>query len=132
MPFTRRIYRGLAIAVAARKRCDNGFNPEWFAKWDDRIRGILSDHFPSGSGFDAGTQIDLDKSDGDKLVFRTSFHHMNEGGFYDGWTDHTITATPSFEHGFHLKVSGRDRNGIKDYISHQFSHSLMLELEWEF
>lgn len=132
MTYSRRTYRGLAIAVASRKRCDNGFNPEWFDKWSDRIAGVISDRFPSGSGFDAGTKIDLEKSTGDKLVFHTSFHHMNDGGYYDGWTDHTVTVTPSLEHGFHLKISGRDRNGIKDYIAGQFSHALMTELEWEF
>lgn len=44
---------------------------------------------------------------------------MNECGYYDGWTAHTITVTPSFS-GFNLLISGRDRNDIKAYIRDTF------------
>lgn len=128
---TRPIYQGLARCVAARINCDNGFNPTWFDTWSDRIAGIIHDHFPSGSCFDARTQIDLDRSTGNRLVFHTSFHHMNDSGMYDGWTEHTITATPDFQFGFDLKISGRDRNGIKDYIAEVFAHALNRELSWD-
>jgi hypothetical protein len=74
---------------------------------------------PSGSGFDNGTQIDRDRSD--VLIFSTSFHHMDEAGGYDGWTEHTVRVKPSLAWGFDLTVSGRDRNGIKDYIADVFS-----------
>jgi hypothetical protein len=77
---------------------------------------------PSGSGFDNGTQIDEDRSD--VLRFATAFHHMDECGMYDGWTEHTIRVKPSLAWGFDLKVSGRDRNGIKDYIADVFAQWL--------
>jgi hypothetical protein len=79
----------------------------------------LMETAPSGSGFDAGTQIDEDRSD--TLVFTTAFHHMNEGGYYDGWTEHTVRVKPSLAWGFDLTVSGRDRNDIKDYIADTFA-----------
>jgi len=50
------------------------------------------------------------------LVFHCSYHHMNENGYYDGWTDHIVHVTPSLIHGFRLRITGTNRNGIKDYL----------------
>lgn len=86
----------------------------------DELQSLL----PSGSGFDAGTQIDLERSTPEKIVFNTSFHHMDEAGFYSGWTEHDVTVLPSFVHGLDIRVSGRDRNGIKDYIAEAMHHVL--------
>ena len=80
---------------------------------------ISAEILPSGSGFNGGTRFDIDKSTTDKLVFHTSYHHMSEHGYYTKWTDHTVTVTPSFR-GFNIKVSGRNHNDIKDYISQTF------------
>ena len=80
---------------------------------------INANILPSGSGFDNGTQFDVENSTMDKLVFTTSFHHMSEHGYYTKWTDHTVTVTPSF-HGLNIKVSGRNRNDIKDHIAECF------------
>jgi hypothetical protein len=82
----------------------------------------LMETAPSGSGFDAGTQIDEDRSD--VLRFATSYHHMNDGGMYDGWTEHVIRVKPSLAWGFDLTVSGPNRNDIKDYIADVFSQWL--------
>jgi len=41
---------------------------------------------------------------------------MNENGYYDGWTDHVIHVTPSLTQGFSLRITGTNRNGIKDYL----------------
>jgi hypothetical protein len=79
---------------------------------------------PSGSGVDIGTKLDLGESTSDKLVFSASFHHMDEHGGYDGWTDHKIIVTPSLQFGFNLKITGRDRNQIKDYLSDIFHTAL--------
>jgi hypothetical protein len=79
---------------------------------------------PHGSGFDNGTSLDVDASSDTKIVFTTAFHHMNEGGFYDGWTQHSIIVTPNLAIEFNLKVTGRNRNGIKDYIAECFQFQL--------
>lgn len=50
---------------------------------------------PSGSGFDAGTRLDEDKTNDSRLVFTTAFHHMDEHGTYAGWTEHTVTVRAS-------------------------------------
>lgn len=72
------------------------------------LEQIELDLLPSGSGIDSGTSLDLDKSTGEKLVFLSSFHTMNENGFYTGWADFTVIVEPSLIHGLLLKVKGRN------------------------
>ncbi len=74
---------------------------------------------PHGSGFDVGTKLDTERCTRSKLVFSTSFHHMNDVGMYDGWTEHTVTIYAKFD-GVEINVSGRNRNGIKDHIGDVF------------
>jgi hypothetical protein len=80
--------------------------------------GRLMDSAPRGSGFDNGTTVEIGR--GGTLVFETAFHHMNDGGYYDGWTEHTVRVKPCLQWGFDLTVSGRNRNNIKDYIAEVF------------
>jgi hypothetical protein len=119
-------YRELARMCGAYHRCVASGNTEWEAKWKEQINAIV-ENFPSGSGFDSGTELDLDASNDEKLTFTTSFHHMNDDGMYDGWTEHVVIVTPSLGLDYHLKISGRDRNGIKEYISECFCTCLDAE-----
>ena len=109
----------LAGSIQARINCINSNNTEWKEKHEDVIMGFEK-LLPSGSGLDSGCKFDLEKSNSHKIVINTSFHHMDENGMYDGWTDHTITLTPTFG-GFDIKISGRDRGMIKDYLCDTFS-----------
>ena len=126
----RYLYSKLASTVDAMHRCEE--KPEQYGEWATKhaetISALVREHMPSGSGFDCGTQMDCIESHAEKLVFTTSFHHMNDVGYYDGWTEHTITVTPSFIGGFNLRVSGRNRKDIKDYIHDVFSQALKTEL----
>ncbi len=122
----KEFYRKIAHLVQARINCDT-FNPrnvEWFDKHEARLNELVAEFLPHGSGFDNGTTLDLDKSTSEKLIFYTSFHHMDENGGYDGWTDHSIIVTASLVYGFNLRVTGRDRNDIKDYIATRFNDAL--------
>lgn len=126
------LYRRLANLVQARANClahDDIAKLEWAERHTDRLESLVREHMPSGSGFDNGTQIDLDSSTGEKLVFITAFHHMDAHGGYSGWTDHTVTVRASLMYGFDVKVSGRDRNQIKDYIGDAFHSALSLDVE---
>lgn len=129
----RPLYRFLATKVQARLNCKA--KPDQYGHWlqrhEDDIVEAVKRYLPSGSGFDSGTQIDLDRSTGEKLVFTTSFHHMHESGMYDGWTEHTITVKPSLMYGFSFTVSGRDRNYIKDLIGQTFDHALRVDTDKE-
>lgn len=119
----RPLYRELASLVVARLNCLKSNNTAWRDRHEDRAGKYVLAHMPAGGGFDNGTQLDFDCSHGGRLLFTTAFHHMDEGGGYDGWTEHNVTVTPSFD-GFDLTVSGRNRNDIKDYIGESFHHAL--------
>jgi len=129
MTRTLKLVNIIAIAVDAHARCVAMGNGEWAHKWQETLDNCAA-LLPSGSGFDKGTTIDRDGSKPNAIKLLTAFHHMDENGMYDGWTDHVITARPSFIHGIELSVSGRDRNAIKDYIHETFDHALSQMVEW--
>jgi hypothetical protein len=111
-----KLYQELAKTNDAYNRCIETGNKEWEDKWNDKINMIMESS-PSGSGIDCGTKFDREASNDKKLVFYVSFHHMNDNGMYDGWTEHIIKAIPSLLFGFTLTISGKDRNYIKEYLA---------------
>ena len=72
----------------------------------ENLNTIVRDFLPSGSGWDNGTTLDRERSTPEKLVFVGAFHHMDEHGFYDGWTDHTVTVRPSLANGSDCSPKG--------------------------
>ena len=120
----RKLYRELAINIDWLNRTledpSKGF---WSNKAQDHINTIMADS-PSGSGIDAGTALDLNESTGNKIIFRVSYHHMNDAGYYDGWTEHKITVKPSLTSDYDLTIGGRDRNNIKDHLYETFDYWL--------
>ena len=104
---------------------------EWIQKHAANANELVAEYLPSGSGFDSATTLDLEMSspDGNKLVFYTSFHHMDEYGEYDGWTSHTVTVRPSFVHRLDIKISGRNRGDIKEYVHEAFYCALTQEID---
>jgi hypothetical protein len=107
---------------AARDLCT--LKSGWADKHAQRINKLVADHMPSGSGFDNGTRLDLDASTPSKLVFDTAFHHMDQHGYYDGWTEHRIIVTPSLTSAFDLRITGVNRGQIKDLIHDAMHHAL--------
>ncbi len=126
----RYLYSELASLIEARRNCASNDNP-WFDKHTESIEMLVSRHMPHGSGFDSGTKIDLDESHADKLVFHADFHHMNDGGYYDGWTEHVVTVTPSLQFNYHIRISGRNRNEIKDLIHQSFDVALSTDVTYD-
>lgn len=122
-------YQVIATALAARNDC--GASPEgeahpWYAKWTAVIEKETAE-LPSGSGIDSGVKFDFDASTPEKLVFDFGYHHMNDGGYYDGWTNHSLIVTPSLQFGFSLRITGKDRNDTKDYLHEIFQYALAEE-----
>ncbi len=125
---TKLLYQRLHIAFVAMKNCERSGNTEWLARHGETIQQLVREHMPSGSGWDCGTSYDLSEWTDSKMVFHGSFHHMSDGGYYDGWTGHVVTVRPSFD-GIDMAISGRDRNGIKDYLGGTFYSALQTEID---
>lgn len=127
---SRNLITEIASTLQAMRNCEKSGNAEWLVKHRERLEQIQRNDLPSGSGLDSGTTIDLDKSTSTKIVLHTSFHHMNDAGMYDGWTEHTLTITPAFG-GIDIKIGGRDRNGIKEYLHEVFYYNLTAQRDVE-
>lgn len=125
----RKIYDILNVAVTAKNNCCNGevLNTKWGSKWDDLIRYIEKNHLPHGSGFDCGTVvIEEECVSGLKLVLKFDYHHMDEHGYYDGWTSHKVIVTPYFD-GIGVTVKGalpRKYRHNKEYFGDTIHYSL--------
>lgn len=117
-----------ASLVTAIANCVAAGNEAWRLTHTERLVTLCREHMPHGSGIDAGTYIELPVSSARKLVFRTSYHHMNEHGSYDGWTEHDVTVRPAFE-GYDITISGPDRNGIKEYLHEVFVDALSRRID---
>lgn len=122
-----KVYEALAQAVEALNR--NPSNKETEEVMVDKIKTIM-ESAPCGSGFDSGTKFLEEKSNCKRLVFRTAFHHMNYAGYYDGWTNHLVTVEADLILGTSIRVSGKDRNDIKDYIGDAFGCWIGREVNW--
>jgi len=117
-------YEKLAQTVSGRLNCIERGNTEWEGIHEDVIRDIVKNGFPSGSGFDSGTYLDLEYSTSEKLIFYTSYHFMDKMGGYDGWENYKIVVTASLVAGCNVKVVGKNRDNIKDYIGDIFWEAL--------
>ena len=112
-----------SINICELSNCFNAWkscNEEWKGKHEERINNLLQ-LLPSGSGIDAGVNFDWAGSKKDKLIFTFGYHHLNEVGYYDGWTQHKLILTPSFS-GYDMKITGADKNMVKDYLYDTFAY----------
>lgn len=115
----------IAALADAYNRCAKtpDTHAEWLERHDAALREIERDELPHGSGIDSGCTIDREASGIDRIIVVVPFHCMDENGFYCGWRDYRVTVRPSFL-GVSVSVSGRDYNGIKDYLADLF-HAVM-------
>jgi hypothetical protein len=128
---TRKLYQQIANTLQAMQNCEKSGNDEWRIRHYRRLAYELTNALPSGSGFDSGSNLDVEESKPERLVFNTGFHHMNQDGFYCGWSNHQVIVTSSLVFGFQLRVTGLNTRGIKDYIAEVFEHALNSEFEWK-
>ena len=120
-----KLYQQIASTIGARKRCAETGNQHWQEKHEEKLAYIEKRYLPKGSGIDAGCSIDLEKSSSNKLVINSSYHVMDESGFYDGWVDFTIAITPSLIHEYNLRIKGgRKLKYRKEYLLDLFNYSL--------
>jgi hypothetical protein len=138
----RYLYSELARTIGALKLCEQWLSrmtpglqsyqktETWIARHSAWINGLVR-LMPSGSGINSGTKLELGLSHADKLVFSFRYHHMNEDGYYDEWTDHRAVVTPTFD-GINVLITGKNRNDIRDYLHDTFYDALKSDvtLEW--
>ena len=119
-----KIYR----LLQARQNCLENNNTDWYEKHTDSLIS-LAGFLPHGSGIDNGCKIDINDSNENKIVITFGFHHLNENGYYEGWTDHKLILKPTFD-GFDMKITGYNKNQVKDYLYDTFDYCLNEEIEF--
>lgn len=127
---TTTLFQGIAttgdwLENLDRPTADDDVTRRWRPTAQERL-DAFEKMLPSGSGIDSGSKI-LEASS-KRIKIQADFHHMSEHGYYDGWTEHTITITPSLANGFELKISGRNKNDIKEYLGETFDYILRHEV----
>ena len=102
------------------ERAENNLNAQWGPIARTRLDQLVR-MLPHGSGIDRGTK--LISASASRIVLECGFHHMDEHGYYDGWTEHRITIRPTFD-SLDIHVSGRNRNDIKEYLHEVYALAL--------
>jgi hypothetical protein len=110
----------LARTFAAYQNCVKAKNEEWEIKHETAIFEMCK-NLPHGSGLDGAMIFCHDLSTPEKLVFFFEFHHMDENGYYDGWTEHNLIITPSLQFGYNMRITGRNKGDVKTYLYDLFS-----------
>lgn len=126
-----KVYQQLARTVDALNNCRKANNTEWIEKHIGALNKVIHDHMPRGSGLDSETTIDNEKSNDGRLILYSSYHCMNENGYYDGWVDFTLTVKPSLGFAFDLRIVGNfGKYGfLKDYLYDAFNTAFKEETE---
>jgi hypothetical protein len=111
--------------------CERTDNHVWLAKHRASLFALCK-LLPSGSGIDNGTKlVRVRTTPGDELIeLQAGFHHMNDQGSYNGWTEHTIRIRPSFS-GLNITISGPDRNEIKEYLHDVYFHVMRMRARFD-
>lgn len=88
--------------------------PDYKQPHEDAIEAYLQ-LLPYGSGIDAGWTFDWTKSSAYSLHFAFEYHHMEDGS-YTGWTKHQLIISPCMEQGYKLRITGKNKSGVKEYL----------------
>lgn len=125
-----KLYEAIAQCLGSIARIDAGAPCAAWARGMhiERLAKLCADHLPSGSGIDNGSKLS-ERSTPNRLIFSADFHHMNDAGMYAGWTSHEVIVTPDLGMRFNTRVTGRDRNGIKDYLADTFAHCINIDID---
>jgi hypothetical protein len=125
------LVREFSSLLTAIGNCEKSANTEWLDRHSARMTALEDRYLPHGSGIDgAPCRLDVTRSKPNRLVFAPAdFHHMNDCGMYDGWTEHEVIVTPSLAFGVDVRITGRDRSEIKDYLREVFEQALTREID---
>lgn len=129
------LYQVLAEIVNSRLHCVNSpAHAQVAGHWTECLTQLAKNFLPSGSGVDSGTVIDLEQSTSKQLVLNAAFHHMDENGYYNGWTHYVVRVKANLSSGIELVVSWpkgeKDYNETSDYLSELFYVNLKEESDY--
>lgn len=54
----------------------------------------------------------------------SAYHFMNDAGMYDGWEDYKLIVTPSLTGDFDMRITGKNKGDIKEYLYDAFRSAL--------
>jgi len=117
------VFQEIASVFNVYVNCKTSNNKEWEINHYNKIEKIIDTYLPSGSGINSGVSFNFDLSTSKKLIFTSSFHYMNNNGFYDGWIDFKIEIKPDLQFLYNMKIIGdftKDKQ-LKDYLYDLFS-----------
>ena len=107
-------------------------NCQWLKTVNENYRDVcesrldkLEKELPSGSGIDCGCKLDREKSGDSKVIITFDYHYMNGDGYYDGWLSFKAVITPTLSGYQEIKITGRDKQGLKDMLFDTFSSCLL-------
>ena len=136
--YTMKVYEKLAMCANALRNSREKNNQEWVDKHEEDMAKYLYEYLPSGSGIDNGMFFSHLQSDDNKMVICSSFHVLDENGYYDGWIDFAVEIYPAFVGGIDLKIEGnftnrvnfvrKDASDIKEYLYEVFYDALVQEI----
>lgn len=92
-----------------------------------QVHRIMNEYFPAGENI-AEIDFIFNESSNKKLVFTCIYHHEADNSM----TAHNVVVTPAtldYNPCFNIKVTGRDKNGVKDIIKKTFEFSLALPVD---
>jgi hypothetical protein len=127
----RKLYQLMASTIDARLTCIVKNSTEWIDNHTDTLNKLL-DKLPSGSGLDNEWHYDIKHSTGNKILLSSSFHTMNEDGYYDGWIDFKIRIEASLINEIKLSITGNfgKYQDIRDYLYDILHYALTSEIEY--
>ena len=63
-----------------------------------------------------------------RIVIKAQYHVMNDAGYYIGWYTYKIIVKPTFQHGLDFTITGRDYNGLREYVGDCVYNALDMEV----
>jgi len=122
----RKFYQELAHYFNAYNNCIKNGNKEYETIHRQNIEQMI-DLLPHGSGIDGKTEFNFNKSRENKLIIDSSYHCMDQNGFYDGWVDFSIMITSSLIFEVDIVITGKfckKYESVKDYLQETFQYTL--------
>lgn len=121
------VAQAIHAALTAAENCHKSGNSEWLKRWAAYVTSISRECLPSGAGIDNGTHVLGLTRDKRGFVLTFYYHHMDDTGYYTGWTEFRAYVHPAFS-GLEITLHGRNVNGCKEYLHQTLHESLSAEL----